>query len=313
MNIKIDLIDPPESRIREEAEDNGIEELAESIKTLGLINPIQVKEVNGRYEIIAGERRVLACKKIGGELIRADIINGEEKEGEAIKIAENVLRKDLNPIELGKALLKLNNKYGVSYKRIGESLGKNTKWIQRKIELLKLPLDLLKAVRDKSINEAVARELAKVVEREKREELLYYAVYNGATLKVVELWVKDWMLKKGSRKRGIENVSGTEETEEGSYSLTMCILCGERGKMIEMRYEPCHKMCYYELMMEAERRRIEEGEKEKDKEGFKENELEIINRLCREKGWSVAKKEVRENEEIIEIRIKNKDEGVDIV
>ena len=311
--IKMALIDPPASRIREEVEDNGIDELAESIKSIGLINPIQVKGVNGRYEIIAGERRFLACMKIGKGSIRADVLKeGGEKE-EKIKIAENMMRKEINPIELGRALLKLNTKYGVSNKKIGGFLGKSSRWVQRKVSLLKLPKDLQGALRDKSIGEAVARELAKVGEREKRKDLLGCAIDNGATLRVVELWVKDWMLKGGPGREGMSNAWGTEEKEEGSYRSTGCLLCGGPGRIDEMRWEPCHKLCYYELMLEVEGRAKEERKKEKEKEGFKENEIETINRLCRKRGWNIVKRAVGESEELIEIRIKNKAAEVDAV
>ncbi|MBA7537345.1 putative chromosome-partitioning protein ParB [subsurface metagenome] len=103
--VKINLIDQPKKRIRESIDAGGIEELAGSIREVGLINAITIKRVKKRYEIIAGDRRFLACKMLGLKQIEANIEKKTEVESEEIKLAENIIREDLNPIDIANALL----------------------------------------------------------------------------------------------------------------------------------------------------------------------------------------------------------------
>lgn len=252
--IALDLISSPEFRVREKEPMEGIEELAESIRAIDLINPIQVKKVDEHFEVIAGERRFLAHKFLGLKEIKCDVVNKTDEEHEEIKLAENISRIDLNPIEMGIALLRLENGYKITSKQIARKLGKTERWVELKISLLKLPIDLIDALRSGLIGENVARELAQVDEDLERKRLLTFAVANGATWKVVNDWVTNWRINKGIGEQIINKEVSQAELQGRSTVVVKCMLCGENGDITEVRYEPCHKDCYLELILEIQKR-----------------------------------------------------------
>ena len=252
--IKLDEIDQPKKVIREKIDLERIEELATSIKELGLINDINLKKVGERYEIVAGHRRYLAHEKLGLKEIRATIEERTEEETEEIKIAENIMREDLNPIELANVLLYMQNKLKTPVPRIAKRLGKTVRWVEQKTKLLKLPPELIQALRDRLINEKVAKELENIDEEIERKRLLTYAIANGATWIVVNEWVRNYMINRGMQEQIVNEEMRQAEIQQRTVVKVKCMLCGEEAEITEMRYEPCHRECYYELMYEIQKR-----------------------------------------------------------
>lgn len=252
--IKLKDIDQPKRTIRDEIKLEGIEELATSIKELGLINEINLKKVGKRYEIIAGHRRYLAHEKLGLKQIRATIEERSQEETEEVKIAENIIREDLNPIELANVLLYMQNKLKISLPRMAKRLGKTVRWVEQKTTLLKLPAELIQALKDRLISEKVAKELANIDEEIERKRLLSYAIANGVTWKVVNEWVTNYKLNRGIEEQIINKEVSQAEIQQRTIVKVKCMLCGKEEEITEMRYEPCHSECYFELMYEIQKR-----------------------------------------------------------
>lgn len=252
--VKINLIDEPKKRIRESIDLGGVQELAESIREVGLINAINIKKVKKRFEIIAGHRRYLACKMLGLKQIEANIEKKTEEEGEEIKIAENIIREDLNPIDIANALLYMENKLKMTAEKIAKKQGKTKNWVEKKIALLKLPVDCINSIKDKLISEKVGIELGKIDEAIERKRLLSYAIAHGATWKVVNEWVINYKMNRGVEEQIINKELGQAETQGQTTVKVKCMLCGKEGDITEMRYEPCHSECYVDLMHEIQKR-----------------------------------------------------------
>jgi ParB/RepB/Spo0J family partition protein len=119
-------------------EDSTLEDLTESIKRHGLLNPISVKKKGDKFEIIAGQRRYLACRNLGLKTIRATVLSEiDETESTIISLIENVHRAELHPIDKGSAYLQLYKKFG-SYSRVSKETSVSSSTVKRYLMLMKL-------------------------------------------------------------------------------------------------------------------------------------------------------------------------------
>lgn len=261
MIIEISKIIPPKIKHRSQIDGGRIKELAESIKEVGLINAIQVKKIDGKYEIIAGERRYLACKEIGVKKIECKVVPKSEGEAEEIKLAENIMREDLNPIELAKAILIAQQKYKIQSGKIARALGKSVRWLEKKIELLNLPLAIQDAIARRLIAEKVGIELARVEEEIERDRLLAYATAHGATWKIVNSWVESYIFSSKAKEKEIREEVGKGIVTDQKEVQTICMLCGQKDNILKMEYVPVHPECKAELFY-----KIKVLDKEKQKE-----------------------------------------------
>lgn len=246
--IKLEKIISPEIRSRTKIEEFEIKELAESIKEVGLINAIQVKKVDNGYEIIAGERRYLACKMLNWVEINAVVFEEEESQYEEIKLAENIARLDLNPIDLAKTVLKIKVKYNLNNEKIARSMGKTKRWLEQKLELLKLPQEIQDAIERRLIVERVGLKLAEVDEKPERDRLLTYAVHHGVTWPVICDWVRSYFLNKDARQKAIDKGMSEGGIKDEREVLDRCLLCGEKDNILKLKYTAVHPECEGELM-----------------------------------------------------------------
>ena len=152
-------------------DEEKIEELADSIKENGLIQPIIVRKKDKKYEIIAGERRYRACKKAGLKDISCIIEDYNDQEVSTLAIIENIQREDLSPIEEAKAYQTLMKQYHYSQNELAKIVGKKQSTIANKLRLLKLNDDVIFAVDKKQITERHARAMLSV-DKDKQVEIL---------------------------------------------------------------------------------------------------------------------------------------------
>ncbi|RLI86426.1 MAG: hypothetical protein DRP01_04280 [Archaeoglobales archaeon] len=225
--IEISKIIPPEAPARLDPEGAEIESLAESIRSVGLINPITVRPKNSKYEIIAGHRRYLACKKIGLQKIPCIITQDDEKTAAEKMLAENLARHDLTPVEEAAFFKDCIEQLGHTPKSLGELIGKSRDYVIRRLRILDFPADLQKALHEKTISLAVAEELARVDDPETRARYLMSAIESQSSAKVVKSWVDMW---EEARRHGLE----TENLDYGILTPVKkdpiritCQICGK--------------------------------------------------------------------------------------
>ena len=156
--IAISKIRPNPNQPRREFDQSSLQELANSIKEKGVVTPITVRELNSRYELIAGERRWRASKILNKKTIPAYIIK-VKNDAEIMEIAliENIQRKNLNAIEEAEAYQVLNTKYKMTHNQISNAVGKKRVTISNSLRLLKLPIDIRKSLRVGEITAGHAR------------------------------------------------------------------------------------------------------------------------------------------------------------
>lgn len=160
--IEINKINMDKFSIRDNINKDHIEELKESLRNDGLWNPIIVREVNGGYELIAGEHRLIAAKELGWTEIEAIIKKIDDKEANFLALKTNLFRLNMQPIEEGRVLCRMKEEYGLINKDLGKKIGKSEGWIHSRVSLIiKAHEDVQKAVQDKKITTTAANEIIK--------------------------------------------------------------------------------------------------------------------------------------------------------
>jgi len=161
--IPIDQIVVNKQQPRHVFEEELITELSESIKTYGLIQPLTVRKINvNEYQIISGERRFRASQLAGLKELPVYIRTANDNEMLELALVENIQREDLNPIEIGISYQRLSDECGYTQEQLSERIGKKRSTISNYVRLLKLPLDIQAALKNKTLSMGHARVIAGV-------------------------------------------------------------------------------------------------------------------------------------------------------
>jgi ParB/RepB/Spo0J family partition protein len=239
-DIPLDKIDEPKDILRMDIDPVGIEELAQSISEIGLLQPILVAVDGERFELVFGHRRYLACKKLELSSIRSIVRVMTREEIGVARATENINRADLTPIEEANTYSNLINAYGLTFEQIGQKMGKSAGTVKRRMDLLKMPPQLQKAVHSKSISISVAEELWTIADMADLDYYLTFALDGGCTKEVARSWAKDWRDKKRRQENpGVEGLREFSPTEPRPVYVP-CDLC--TGPM-EIGQESVLRLC----------------------------------------------------------------------
>jgi ParB family transcriptional regulator, chromosome partitioning protein len=184
--IPMDSIVPNRFQPRTVFDDEKIEELSRTIHTHGIIQPIVVRQFEGNYEIIAGERRYRAMKKLGWAEAPAIIKNYSDTETASVALIENLQREELSPIEEAIAYGKLLELHNLTQEALAQRLGKGQSTVANKLRLLKLPQLIQESLLNKEITERHARALIPLKDPEKQVMLLQDIIEKNLNVKQTE-------------------------------------------------------------------------------------------------------------------------------
>jgi len=243
-SIEMALIVPPEQNVRMEVEDRQLFELSESMKEVGLIHPILVSEFDGKYEVVAGQRRWLAAKKLGWSKIKAEVRRLEGTEIALIRANENLQREGLSPIEEAAIYGDLFDVHKFTIKMIANQMGKSAAHVTSRMDLLKMDEQIQMAVHKKKISCAVARELFKIEDKKDLYRFLDIAIENGVTATVAKQWTEDYRksLQYIDSREGPPDPR-PEITREEKY-FTMCQCCEGPMEYKDMRNLKVCSRCF---------------------------------------------------------------------
>ncbi|GIN86735.1 nucleoid occlusion protein [Heyndrickxia sporothermodurans] len=198
--IPISSIVPNRFQPRTIFDENKIEELARTIHTHGIIQPIVVREYSsGQFEIIAGERRFRAIQKLEWDSVPAIVKNLNDTETASVALIENLQREELSPIEEAVAYGKLLELHNLTQEALAQRLGKGQSTVANKLRLLKLPQEVQDALLQKLISERHARALIPLKNPEKQVQLLANIIDKNLNVKQTEEAVER-ILNKTARK-----------------------------------------------------------------------------------------------------------------
>ena len=184
--LKITEVEPNRNQPRKQFSEEALEELAESIKTYGVIQPIVVSRQEGYYSIVAGERRWRAAKLAGLEEIPAIIREDDEQTNKEIALIENIQREDLNPFEKALGIRHLMEKYGMTQEQVAKKLGKSRSAISNTVRILYLAPDVLELVKQGKLTEGHCKALAGIEDADRQHAAALRMVDRGESVRQAE-------------------------------------------------------------------------------------------------------------------------------
>lgn len=199
--VKLSRIQPDPDQPRKNFDEEKLNELAESIRTYGMISPIVVKKRGALYEIVAGERRWRAARIAGLKEIPVVIKEVDEKTSRELSIIENIQRDDLNAVEEARAYQSLIEEYGLTQEGVAARVAKNRSTITNSLRLLKLEPEILTLLQDGKITQGHARALLAVEDTELRKKIAEKCTKENLSVREIETLVKLDKLSKAKKEK----------------------------------------------------------------------------------------------------------------
>ena len=212
VELKVVEVEPNRKQARKEFNYKKLEELAESIKTFGVLQPIIVAKKDGYYEIIAGERRWRASKLANMKTIPAIIREDEDEENTHISIIENVQRENLNAIEKAQGYKEAMENYNLSVEEFAKKIGKTKSAITDILQILNLSDKVLELARRENLSEAGCKMLLEIEDEEKQYEMALYILEDGLSIEEAKKRLKlSKKVNKNASKVDIHEFRAIEE------------------------------------------------------------------------------------------------------
>jgi len=191
----IEEITPNRSQPRKHFDESKLQELAESIKEKGILEPLIVRRTDQGYELIVGERRWRAAQKAGLKEVPVLVKEVEGRDVLEISLIENLQREDLNPIEAAEAFKHLIEEFNISQEDLSKRIGKNRTTITNTLRLLKLPIEVRNQLLQNRITSGHARAILSLESKEKQKELCALIIKKGLSVREAEALAKRWSEK----------------------------------------------------------------------------------------------------------------------
>ena len=235
--IAIDLIKPNPDQPRINFDEEALEELATSIRELGIIQPLTLRSAEaGTYMIISGERRYRAAKLAGLDTVPAYVRTANDSELTEMALIENIQREDLNAIEIALTFRKLIDQYNLTQERLSERIGKKRATIANFLRLLKLPAEVQLGLRDKAVDMGHARALLSVEKPTMQLKLYNEILKKGLSVRQVAQRAKE-MNEEGSTepKAPAKKVNNADydvlkQHLSKSFGVAVSFACNKDGK-----------------------------------------------------------------------------------
>lgn len=180
----------PANQLRAPASDDELASLADNIAALGLQNPVAVRRIPGAYELVQGSRRVAAFRKLGRDTIPAFVAETASDLDTARAAAENIARKDLNPLEEGLALRTLISTHGDDLTTLARLVGRSEEWCGSRLALLDYPDVLQEAIYRRQIGLGAAAHLALIPDAAELARLVHHAILHGCSEATARYWLQ---------------------------------------------------------------------------------------------------------------------------
>ena len=238
----IEEVHPNRSQPRKHFDESKLQELAETIKEKGILDPLMVRKMGEGYELIAGERRWRAAQKAGLKEVPVIVREVDDREVLEISLIENLQREDLNPIEKAEGFKRLIEEFQVSQEKISARVGKDRTTVTNALRLLNLPPQVKNELVENRITQGHAMAILSLESRERQKELCDLIIKKGLSVREAEALAKRWSgkpkgkaaeKKKGELENQIQSLQDTLRRHLGTK--VQIKQRGKRGK-IEIEY-----------------------------------------------------------------------------
>jgi len=252
VEIPVEDILPPREDIRQVMDEEKFAELVESIRKLGILNPLIVRPVeDGKYEIVAGHRRYLAARALDMKTVPCIIRSFTNLDTMIARIHENIVREDMNPADIALLVVRLRDEGAYSFEEIGEIFGKSYTWARTFYVVGKADPEILEALRNGEITHNHAYTLMEHPDRERRLYFLHILRESGGSVKALKMWIKQDLgtLEATKEVQPVRKVS-----DEAPYLRDVrgrCAVCWEEEVLDKMyRVQMCPE-CFTEFMKQV--------------------------------------------------------------
>jgi ParB family transcriptional regulator, chromosome partitioning protein len=255
LQVDIDLIDPspyqPRTRFREES----LEELARSIRSSGIIQPLVLRPTGNRYQLIAGERRWRAAQRAGMDRVPAVVRQVPDELALELTLVENIQREDLNPIEQARAFERLMAEFDLRQEDVAERTGKDRATVANAVRLLKLEPQIQDLVEEGRITAGHARALLAVPDTETRMQLARRAAKGGMTVRQVERFAARLGKARPAKEQDVELDANTRDALErlqrelGTRVILRAAAKGRPGHLLIEYYDAAQLAGLYDRLL----------------------------------------------------------------
>lgn len=237
--IKIIDIEPNKNQPRRKFDTEAIEELAESIKIYGIIQPIIVTKKDSFYEIVAGERRWRAAKKAGIAEVPCIVRENDERKNKEIALIENIQREDLNPIEKARGFRQLIDEYGITQQKLADIMGINRSTLTNCLRILNLDQRVIDLALEGKLSEGHCRSLL-AFEPEEQYEIALKVIETGKSIRDIEQAIKNRKVadkkNKEEKKKYSAIYKDIEDRFQGFFGTKVKLDAGARSGKIIIKY-----------------------------------------------------------------------------
>ena len=233
--LKITEVEPNRNQPRKQFDEEAIEELAESIKKYGLIQPIVVTKKDGYYQIIAGERRWRASKKAGMSTIQAIVREDNEKKNKEIALIENIQREDLNAVEKAEGIKLLMDEYQLTQSQVSEIIGKSRSGIANTLRILNLDPRVLDLAKQGKLTEGHCRALLAYEDGDKQLKEAMKLIETGRTVRDIERKTQRNKPQKVDQ-RYVAICNDVEDRFQSYFGTKVKVDAGKRSGKIIIQY-----------------------------------------------------------------------------
>lgn len=245
--VSLDLIDDPAHPLRTDLSPESVEDLVVSIKHVGIIEPLVVRARGGRFEVIAGHRRLVAATI--AELAEAPcyILKADDDQVEVLKIHENLYRQEISPVDQAEHFDYLIQQRKLTPDKIAQLIGKSPSYVFDRLAILNYEPELREVLNARKIKFSVARAFYQLHDRKKLVEYLSYAVRSGLTPALAKQWVDEYNRQAAPQPPPPPNGSTLPNQETQHETLTTCIKCTEKVGLAEAVICYMHPKCFEEV------------------------------------------------------------------
>ena len=265
MELDIDRIDPAEGQPRNVFKENALEELAQSIRHNGIIQPLVVRRNGERFQIIAGERRWRAAQRAGLQTVPCIVKEVSEENSLELSLIENIQREELNPIEEANAYKKLLERGDLTQEDISRRVGKTRSSITNALRLLKLPVELQKLVEDEQLSMGHARALLSIDSIEQQISIAREIITKALSVRETEQIVKRSQ-SAASRPKRLEvrnnteapNIVAAETKLSKRLGAPVKIKLARSGGVVEIKFSSSDDLArLFDTLMQSQTRLFE--------------------------------------------------------
>ena len=244
-------------------DEGQLEELAASIRKIGLINPITVKEVEGGYEVVAGHRRFLACRRANLLQARCVVLSARDADATAIQLHENLYRQELSPVEEAAFFAELLPRCHNDTVELAELVKQSLNYVEGRLLLLEGDPEVLAAVAQHELQLGVAAEINKMERKADRDEALHWARNGQMTIQQA----RQFRMMRNAAPPPLPPSDGGDAAAPPSTftgrDIFICLLCGTKEPVTDLEFYHVHRFCRVRL---EEARREPEPQRHGDTE-----------------------------------------------